>query len=212
MKNLQRGFNASERPLVQHDEDEPDITPENEMWLARIARPLLAVFGLCYHLLIFWLLFFPYIYFRYGICDVNCTIVTTGWQALGFVLIFPIIPYLMYLLSLLWKSMLERGSLGDSFSDLRYLLSLLWERVQIAKWLETSLKINIWINLVGFLTFYGALLSHIAAADHDTVAWTDAAYGFHLTLILLAVVASTVISVVLCSWLQRSANSVDPFR
>lgn len=188
MKNPQRWLHASERPLVQHDGDEPDFTPENEMWLARIARSLLAVFGLYCHLLIIWLLSFPYTYFQYGICEVNCISITTGWQASSLFLLLPLFSYLMYLLSLLWKSL------------------------QRETWLATCLMLNVPSNLIGFLFLVLLLQGPLMAADLYNVAWHDAAYGIHLTLILLAVVASSVISMVLRSRLRRSENSVDPFR
>src|SRR6266702_7994301 len=103
MKNFLRWIQTSERP-GEHEGDEPFFAPENESWLAQIARPLLAVFGLYCHLLIFWLLSFPYTYFQYGICEVNCVSITTGWQAPDILLVLPIFSYLAYLLSLLWKN------------------------------------------------------------------------------------------------------------
>ena len=179
MKNFLRWIQTSERP-GEHEGDEPFFAPENESWLAQIARPLLAVFGLYCHLLIFWLLSFPYTYFEQGICEVDCISTTTGWQAMGSLLLLPVFPYLACLLPVLRKS------------------------VQKEQYLEMGLYLNAPVNLGGFLLIFGALQLPFFAADLYNVAWHDAAYGIHLTLLLLAVVSSSVMSIVLRSWLQRS--------
>jgi hypothetical protein len=158
---------------------EPFGTPERETWLGRTGLPSLAALGLLCHLLIFWLLSFPYTYFEVGICEVNCTSITTGWQAMGFILIFPVFPYLAYLLPTLRKN------------------------VQTEQ-LLTFLYLNVLVNLGGFLVIYGFLQISLHGADLHNVAWSDAAYGIHLALLLLAVVSSSVMSLVLGSRLRRS--------
>jgi hypothetical protein len=180
MKYLLRWIHGSERPPVQHEGAEPFFGPESETWLQRIGRPLLAVLGLLCHLLIFWLLSFPYTYFEEGICHVDCISTTTGWQAMGSILILPVFPYLACFLPMLRKS------------------------VQKEQYLEMGLYLNVLVNLGGFLLISGALQLPFFAADLYNVAWHDAAYGIHLTLLLLAVVSSSVISVALRSWLRRS--------
>ena len=180
MKNLLRWLHGSERPLVQHERAEPFFAPESETWLERVGFPGLAVLGLLCQLLIFWLLSFPYTYFEQGICEVDCISTTTGWQAMGSLLILPVFPYLACLLPMLRKS------------------------VQKEHYLEMGLYLNAPVNLGGFLLIFGALQLPFFGADLYNVAWHDAAYGIHLTLLLLAVVSSSVISIVLRSWLRRS--------
>jgi hypothetical protein len=209
MKNFLGWIHSSERLLEEHEGAESFFVYESETWYSRIGRPLLAVLGLLCHLMIIWLLSFPYTYFEQGICEVNCTSVTTGWNAMGYILIFPLLSYLMYLLSLPWKIVLAQGSLGDSFSDLRYLLFLLGKRVPLEKWLGTSLKFNVLVNLGGFVVIWVVLQISLLGADLYNVSWCDAAYGIHLTLILLAVIASSVISLKLGAWLQRNRELLE---
>jgi hypothetical protein len=153
--------------------------PPRETWLGRVGLPSLAVFGLLCHLFIFWLLSYPYTYFEVGICEVDCTSITTGWQAMGFILIFPVYPYLAYLRNRRRKS------------------------VQTEQ-LLTLFDLNVLVNLGGFLFIYGILWLKLHSADLHDIAWPDAAYGIHLALLLLAVVSSSVMSLVLGFWLRRS--------
>jgi len=180
MKNLLWWVHGTERLPESREGVELFRPPERETWLGRAGLPSLAVLGLLCHLLIFWLLSFPYTYFEVGICEVDCTSITTGWQAMGWLLIFPVFPYLTYLRNMLQQS------------------------VQREQWLDTSLNLNVLVNLGGFLVIYGFLWLSLHGADLHNVAWHDAAYGIHLARLLLAVVSSSVMSIVLRSWLRRS--------
>ncbi len=179
MKKLLWWVHGSERLPESREGVEPFRTPERETWLRRAGLPSLAVLGLLCHLFIFWLLSYPYTYFEVGICEVDCTSITTGWQAMGFILIFPVFPYLAYLRNRRRKS------------------------VQTEQ-LLTLFDLNVLVNLGGFLFIYGILWLKLHSADLHDIAWPDAAYGIHLALLLLAVVSSSVMSLVLGFWLRRS--------
>lgn len=194
MKHLLQRPPTKERPSSEHK--------GAESWFARSVPLLLTVPGLLCHLFICWLLTFPYTYFEIGICEENCISITTGWQVWSWILILPLLSYLTYLLSPLGQRMLAQGSLGDSLSDLRYFLSLLWQGAQMEQWHEGSLKLNVLVNLVGLLIFL-ASLQYSSMADLHNVAWRDAAFGIHFTLVLLTACASSVISLVPGFRLQR---------
>jgi len=180
MKNLLRWIRGSERPAVPHERAESFSAPERETWLEQIGAPSLAVVGLLSHLLIFWLLSFPYKYVEYGMCEVDCISITTGWQTMGTILVLPVLPYLACLLPLLRKSVLIEASL------------------------EISLSLNVAVNLLGFLGIWWGSQPWGYDVDLYNRAWRDAASGIHVTLLLLAVVCSSAISLVLLAFLRRS--------
>ena len=172
-----------ERKPEIHEGSEPFRAPRNETRRDQIGLSSLAVLGLLCHSLIFWLLSFPYVY-RYDpylAVDEPSSggiMITTGWQALGVILILPAFSYLAYLLLAVRKS-----------KKLEYL--------------EVSMYLNVGVNLGGFLLLYGLLLfSRIGDFDKQTT-FLDAAYGIHLTFLFLAALCSSVSSISLGFWLRR---------
>ena len=171
-----------ERKPEIHEGSEPFRAPRNETRRDQIGLSSLAVLGLLCHSLIFWLLSFPYVY-RYDPyvatdepSSAGIVSITTGWQALGAILILPGFSYLACLLPALWKS----------------------------KKLEVSMYLNVGVNLGGFLLLYGLLLfSRIGDFDKQTT-FLDAAYGIHLTFLFLAALCSSASSIALGFWLRRS--------
>ncbi len=179
MKNLLRWILDSERPSVQH-ERRASFASENGTWFERTGFLSLSALGLLCHLFIFWLLSFPYTYFEQGMCEVNCISTRTGWQTMGTILILPVLPYLACFLPLLRKSM------------------------QREEYLEMGLFLNGPVNLIGFLLTFWGLQPFGLEIDLYNTAWHDAAYGLHLALLLFAVVASSVMSMLLRAFLRRS--------
>ncbi len=99
---------------------------------------------------------------------------------MGTILILPVLPYLACFLPLLRKSM------------------------QREEYLEMGLFLNGPVNLIGFLLTFWGLQPFGLEIDLYNTAWHDAAYGLHLALLLFAVVASSVMSMLLRAFLRRS--------
>ena len=74
----------------------------------------------------------------------------------------------------------------------------------LLRWLQGSERPPVQHERAEPFFIFGALQLPFFGADLYNVAWHDADYGIHLTLLLLAVVSSSVMSIVLRSWLRRS--------
>ena len=179
MKNRPRWARRSEQQLMQHEGAELFRAPAGETHLEQVSLLSIALFGLMCHVLMFWLLSFPYTSSYNPYLD-DVPSLTTGWQALGFLLIFPVFPYLACLLPMVRKS------------------------AERKKRLEAYLYLNSLVNLGGFLLIYGILqLPRMEDPLHFEFR-LDAAYEVHLILLFLAVLASSISSVLLGSLLWRS--------
>lgn len=187
MKNMLRWVHGTARQTESREGAKLFRAPGNETQLERVGLSSLAVFGLLCHLLIFWLLFFPYAY-TYdpyyqapGSSSYGLTFITTGWQAMGFMLIFPVFSYLLCLLPMLRKSARRK------------------------KQLEESLYLNVLVNLGGFLLMCGVLLFSLFGDFNNQRHWLD---GMHLAILFLAVLCSSVSSVLLGSLMRRSRTKL----
>ena len=103
MKHKLRWVHRSEQQLMQREGARPVHAPAGESHLEQVGLLSMALVGLLCQLLIFWLLSFPYTY-SYNPSLGAVPSLITGWQALGFLLIFPAFPYLACLLPLVRKS------------------------------------------------------------------------------------------------------------
>lgn len=178
MKDRLQWVRRSEQQRIQRGRAELFRAPAGESHLEQVGLPSIALVGLLCQLLIFWLLSFPYTSSYNPYLD-DVPTLTTGWQELGILLIFPVFPYLACLLPLVRNS------------------------AQRKKRLKVCLYLNSLVNLGGFLLIYGFL--QLPPLKPPPVEFRlDAAYGVHLVLLFLAALASSICSVLLGELLRRS--------
>ncbi|HET8846288.1 MAG TPA: hypothetical protein VFN35_32805 [Ktedonobacteraceae bacterium] len=192
MRHLLWRIHHPERQLPPHEGVQQLRAWDAETKRASVVRIGLAALGLLCHLLLFVLLFFPYvrIHNRYG-----PSFTFTGWN-LGHDLsltggdpISGVLPVLVLL---------------PVLSYLACLLTLFRKRERTNAWLEKSLYMQVVWNTLGFIVIYAFLsLQQIRDPGYWEVV-RDASYDIHLAFFLLSGVCSSVSSILLGLLLRRN--------
>jgi hypothetical protein len=167
--------------------------PRGETKRAFASRIGFVILGLLCHLLLFLLLFFPYV--RVSDPYRDSVLVITGWN-LGDIFLDRILVNLV-------SGVLPALVLLPILSYLACLLLLFLKRERANAWLAKSLYLNVLWNTLGLLMISGFLFISGMQPTREWDAVRDASYAIPLALFLFSAVCSSVGSILLGLLLRR---------